>query len=407
VSQRSALDGIRVLEVGNYIAGPYCATILADLGADVLKVEEPGVGDVVRSYGAMFPEVEDSATFLTLNRNKRSIGLNLKDPAGKEIFRRMTSQADVVVENLRPGAMRRLGLDYEALSAANPGLIYVAASGWGQDGPLSADAGLDIMAQARSGIMSVTGDPGGGPAKAGLPVCDIGCAMYGAIGVLAALHHRNATGEGQHIDVSLHETGVSYALWEWAKVSATGAIPTRLGAVHPTAAPYQALRARDGWFTVGAGTPRTWQSFCGAMSLEWMTTDTRFETNADRVDNRAELIAEIELLTLQEPVDHWLATLRKGGVPCAPIQDYARVFEDEVLTDRNWFWESTAANGTSVRQMGSPVRMSKSAPVRRNAGPQLGDSTLTVLADLGVRRDDIDGLLQRGVIAVGAEDEAK
>lgn len=395
-----ALGGVRVLEVGNYIAGPYCGTLLADLGAEVIKIEDPHGGDVVREYGALFEGAKDSATFLTLNRNKKSLAVNLKDDDGKNIFRRLAAEADVIVENLRPGVMTRLGFTYEALSEVNPGLIYLSASGWGQDGPLSADAGLDIMAQARSGLMSVTGAPGGDPMKAGVPLCDIGCALYGAISVLAALNYRNQSGEGQQIDVSLFESGLSFALWEWAKFSATGQIPQKMGAVHPSAAPYQAIRAADGWFTIGAATPKTWEAFCRGIGLDWMITDRRFLTNADRMANREELIPPIEAITEQLPVQHWIAELRRAGVPVAPINDYSQAFNDEHLLARDWFWESQSADGVPVRQMGSPMRMSKTPTARRSAGPQLGEDTAQALAGAGYSEAEIDDLVQRGVVHI-------
>lgn len=397
-----ALNGLRVLEVGNYIAGPYCGTLLADLGAQVTKVEDPNGGDVVRTYGAMFDDATDSATFLTLNRNKRSLALDLKSEDGKKIFMTLAAGADVVIENLRPGTMTRLGFAYEDLSEQNPGLIYLSASGWGQTGPLAADAGLDIMAQARSGLMSVTGAPGGDPVKAGVPVCDISCAMYGAIAVLAALNHRNQTGQGQQIDVSLFESGVSFALWEWAKYSATGQIPQKLGAVHPSAAPYQAVRASDGWFTIGAATSRTWSAMCQCMGLDDLTTDTRFVTNADRMVNREALITIIEEITRQEPVTHWVDALRSAGVPVAPINNYQQVFSDDQLVQRDWFWESESADGLPVRQMGSPMRFSKTPTARRNAAPGLGQNSVDTLRELGYSDRQIDELAERGVIRTAA-----
>ncbi|WP_190812942.1 CaiB/BaiF CoA transferase family protein [Saccharopolyspora pogona] len=393
-----ALDGLRVLEVGNYLAGPYCGTLLADLGAQVTKIEDPHGGDVVRTYGAVIDGTQDSSAFLTLNRNKGSVAVNLKSEEGKAIFRALAVRADVVVENLRPGAMRRLGLDYASLTEENPGLIYLAASGWGQDGPLATNAGLDIMAQARSGVMSVTGFPGGEPVKAGVPLCDIGCAMYGAIAVLAALNHRNRTGEGQFIDVSLYETGVAFAIWEFAKHSATGEIPAPQGSAHQTAAPYQAIRASDGWFTVGAATPKTWLAFCHGVGMTELIDDERFASNDDRMRNRCELIAAIEERTRTQPRTHWLNLFDEVGVPAAPIHDYGQVFSDEHLVVRDFFWESTTRDGTPVRQMGSPMRLSRTPTVRRTPGPGLGDLTGAVLSGLGYTEADIARLDADGVV---------
>src|SRR5258708_30084727 len=257
------LAGIRVVEVGNFMAGPYCAMQLADLGADVVKIENPAGGDNVR-LTAPFLDGE-SSNFIRLNRNKRSLALDLKQPEGVEIFRRLAARADVVVENLRPGTMAGLGLDYPGLREANPGLVYVAASGWGQTGPYSKLAGLDIMAQAMSGQMSITGEPGGDPVKVGVPVCDLVCALYGAPAAVSARRARERDGQGQYIDVSLFEAGVSLAVWEAGRYFATGEVPGRLGSAHQVSAPYQAVRASDGSFTVGATSPRTWPAFCAVL----------------------------------------------------------------------------------------------------------------------------------------------
>src|SRR2546422_6575587 len=262
------LTGVRVIEVGIYMAGPFCAMQLADLGADVIKVENPEGGDIARD-SAPFLDGE-SSPFIRLNRNKRSLAINLKAPEGKEVFRQLVRGADVVVENLRPGTMADLELDYRRLSVLNPGLVYIAASGWGQTGPYSQQAGLDIMAQAMSGLMSITGEPNGNPVKVGVPICDLVCALYGTIGALAALRVREQTGRGQFIDVSLFESGVSLAGSGAGRYFATGGIPGPLGAAAQTSAPYQAIRAADGYFTVGATTPRNWRAFFGALGPpEW------------------------------------------------------------------------------------------------------------------------------------------
>src|SRR5207248_7002440 len=266
------LSGVRVLEVGNYMAGPFCGMQLADLGAEVIKIEQPDGGDQVRLTGPFLDG--ESSPFVRLNRNKRSLVLDLKSAAGKEIFKRLAVTADVVVENLRPGTMKDLGLDYQGvLSGLNAGLVYVAASGWGQDGPLSPLAGLDIMAQARSGLMSITGEPDGDPVKIGVPMCDLVCALYGALAAVSALRVRDRTGQGQFIDVSLLEAGVSFAVWEAARYWATGEIPKPLGSAHQNNAPYQAVKAADGYFTLGATSRRNWEAFCQALGLEEVLDD--------------------------------------------------------------------------------------------------------------------------------------
>ena len=392
-----SLQGIHVLEVGNYMAAPFCTMQLADLGADVIKIENPRGGDVVRQLG---PFVDgESSPFIRLNRNKRSLALDLKTEAGKAVFRKLAHQADIIVENLRPGTMRALGLDDAALRPDNPRLIYIAASGWGQDGPLKDQPGLDIMAQARSGLMSITGMPGGDPVKIGVPVCDLVCALYGALAAVAALHDRERTGLGQFIDVSLLETGVSLAIWEAGKYFANGEIPHALGSAHQTNAPYQAIRSQDGWFTIGAATEKTWQLLCEALGLQTLIEDPRYRDMNRRFQNRDTLIPAIEATTVTRPTAHWLSVLVAAGVPCAPIQDYGQLFNDPGLVERGYFWDAPHSTLPPVRQLGSPMRMSRTPARRDNAGPLLGEHSAAILSELGYSRDATDNLASKGVIA--------
>lgn len=392
------LTGIKVLEVGNFMAGPFCGMQLADLGADVVKIERPGVGDMVRQT-APFLDGESSA-FVRLNRNKRSVALDLKAPAGKEIFRRLASHADVVIENLRPGTMNELGLGYESLRSDNPGLVYVAASGWGQDGPYAHLAGLDIMAQGMSGLMSITGEEGGTPVKIGVPVCDLTCALYGALAAVTALYARRDTGKGQYIDVSLLEAGVSLAVWEAGRFFATGEVPGPLGTAHQTSAPYQAIRASDGYFTVGATSPPTWSAFCRALGLEDLLDDPRYADNASRHAERVGLIARIEEVTSRQPNSHWIARLQKAGVPCGAIRSYDQVFTDEHLAKRRFFPEAPHTKLGSVRQIASPMRLSETPPRMDHAGPLLGEHSMEVLAELGLGAEEVEELLSKEVIGV-------
>ena len=399
--ERPPLADVRVLEVGNYMAGPFCGMQLADLGAEVIKIEQPDGGDQVRLAGP-FLDGESSA-FVRLNRNKRSLVLDLKSSSGKEVFRRLVRTADVVVENLRPGTMRDLGLDYALLAELNPGLVYVAASGWGQDGPLSPLAGLDIMAQARSGLMSITGTPGGDPVKVGVPVCDLVCALYGALAAVSALRARERTGRGQYIDVCLLEAGVSLGVWEAGKYFATGEIPEPLGSAHQVNAPYQAVRAQDGWFTIGATSTRNWAAFCAAVGLERLMADPRYADTNTRHANREALIAEIEDLTRTRPMAHWIALLEDAGVPCAPIQHYGQVFTDPHLLARGFFWEAPHPTLGSVRQLGSPMRFSET-PVRRDkAGPLFGEDSEAVAGSLGYSEQEVAALVAEGVIKTPAQ----
>jgi crotonobetainyl-CoA:carnitine CoA-transferase CaiB-like acyl-CoA transferase len=392
------LSGIRVVEVGNYMAAPFCAMQLADLGAEVIKVEHPEGGDQVRQ-SAPLVEGEGSA-FMRLNRNKRSIAVDLKTEKGGEIFRKLVGTVDVVVENLRPGTMNDLGLDYESLRRINPGLVYVAASGWGQDGPLRDQPGMDIMAQARSGLMSITGTPGGEPVKVGVPVCDLVCALYGALAAVAALYARLADGAGQYIDVSLLEAGVSLGIWEAGSFFATGAIPQPSGSAHQSAAPYQAFRSQDGWLTIGATTKPNWTALCRTLGLEGLLDDERYVDSSQRHLNREELASTIESVTLTKPTTHWLEVLGEAGVPCAPIQDFGQVFSDAHLIARQYFWDAPHRKAGTVRQLGSPMRFSRT-PVRRgSAGPMLGEDSAAVLAELGYEPAEVESLARIRVIRI-------
>jgi len=345
----------------------------------------------------------ESSAFVRLNRNKRSIALDLKAEEGHRVFRRLAERADVIVENLRPGVMQKLGLGYAALKASNPSLVYVSASGWGQDGPLKDQPGMDIMAQARSGLMSITGMPDGDPVKVGVPITDLVCALYGALAAVAALHARRETGVGQYIDVSLLEAGVSFAVWEAGKYFATGEIPRPLGSAHQSNAPYQAIRASDGWFTIGAATKNNWIAMCRVLGLEPIAGDPRYADMNLRYQNREPMIQAIEAVTVSKPTAHWLRALEDAGVPCAPIQDFGQVFTDPHLLARHYFWDAPHPTLGPVRQLGSPMRFSDTPVRREKAGPLLGEDTRAVLAELGYAPADIEHLIETQVVNGPAE----
>jgi formyl-CoA transferase len=391
------LDGVTVLEVGAFMAAPFATMQLADLGAHVLKVENPDGGDPVRATG---PFVEgESSPFARLNRNKESVVLDLKSDQGKAAFLRLVEHADVVVENLRPGAMRGLGLGYDDLRAVNERLIYASASGWGQDGPLATLPGLDIMAQARGGLMSITGTPDGEPVKIGVPICDLVCAMYVALGVTAALRQRDRDGQGQYLDVSLLESGVSFAIWEAGKYFATGEVGRPLGSAHQSTAPYQAVRSKDGHVTVGAVTPKTWVAFCAALGLDDLVRDERYADSFGRHAHREELIPAIEQVTTTRTTADLVQLLDSAGVPCAPIADYGQVFTDDHLNTRNYFWDAPHPVMGPVRQLGSPMRFSRTPAVRGSAGPLLGSGTRAALEAAGLSADEVEELFRAGAAA--------
>src|SRR5260370_576254 len=392
-----ALSGIRVLEVGNFMAAPFCTLQLADLGADVIKVENPDGGDQTRASG---PFVDgESSPFIRLNRNKRSFALDLKKGEGKEAFRRLVRRADVLVEILRPGTMPDLQLDWTRLSRENPRLVYVAASGWGQEGPYSARPGLDIMAQGMSGLMSITGEEGGrAPVKIGVPITDLTCALYGAIAALAALRVRDATGRGQFIDVSLFESGVSLAIWGAGRYFATGEGPRPLGSAHQTSAPYQALRASDGFFTIGATTSRNWEACCDVLGLGHLKEDPMFRQNHMRHQNRRELIPLLETVTQTRSASHWVEVLSAAGVPCGLIQKYDQVFDDPHLRAPGFFNYPPPAHLVPGPPIGPPLRASKPPDHTFRAPPLLGPHSAKALHQVGYSPDEIRRLEQAGII---------
>ncbi|MFI5695039.1 CaiB/BaiF CoA transferase family protein [Kribbella sp. NPDC051586] len=377
-----ALDGLRVLDLTQVMAGPFCTMLLADLGADVIKIENPATGDQTRRSWGYPVHGEDSRAFLALNRNKRSVCLDLKNSDELASFHRLVGSADVVVENFRPGVTKRLGVDYETLSALNPRLIYASVSGFGQTGPYADRPGYDLIAQAMSGVMSITGTPGATPVKCGLPVGDLGAGMFCAFGIVAAVHARTRTGEGQYVETSLFEAALAMSVWESTEYWATGQIPQPLGSANRMSAPYQALRTKDGYVTVGANNERLWQRLCEALGLARLQTDPRFVTNTDRMSNRGELAAELETCLASATTDEWVTRLLDAGVPAGPIRDYRQVLdEDPHVQARGMVQEVDHPVEGRVRVLGTPVRMSRTPARIRRHPPLLGEHTEEVLGE--------------------------
>ncbi len=384
-----ALDGVRVLDVTQFMAGPFCSTILADLGADVIKIEPPSGDSTRQMVGAVGTE---SPSFNAVNRGKRSLVVNLKVADGQQLFKRLARSSDILIENYRPGVMRGFGLGYDDLSAINPGLIYASISGYGQTGPDRAKGGFDLIAQGVSGIMSITGEPGRPPVKAGIPLTDLGAALFALAGILAALHHRTATGVGQYVDTSLVEAGVALSVWEATEYFSGPGVPAPLGSAHRMNAPYQAIRCADGYVTIGANTDRLFRRLCGVLGHPEWGDEPDFANNHSRVRNRTKLAALIEEVMVQEPCRHWLSLLDTADIPCGPINNYAQVFADPQIAARHMMLETEHPVLGPLRTLGSPIKLSATPTDASRRAPLLGEHTDAVLGELGLSADEIAAL---------------
>jgi crotonobetainyl-CoA:carnitine CoA-transferase CaiB-like acyl-CoA transferase len=387
----SALAGLRVLELTQVMAGPFCGQVLADMGADVVKVEPPEGDSTRRSLGFRM-RGEDTAAFLAVNRNKRSLVLDLKDDRHRAVFHRLATDADVVLENYRPGVAARLGADWETLSALNARLVYASVSGFGQTGPYAMRPGYDLIAQGLSGVMSVTGEPGGEPSKCGIPIGDLSAGLFCAVAILSAVIARERTGRGQRIDTSLFEGALALSVWETAELWATGRVPEPLGSAHRLTAPYQALRTQDGHITVGGNNERLWQKLCEAVGRPELVEDPRFATNEERMAHQPELAAELESALARRGTDAWVAALSEAGVPCGPIHDYRQVFEDEHTQARGMEVRLEHPVEGEVRALGIPVKLSDTPGSIRRAAPLLGEHTAEVLGEAGFTAQEIAAL---------------
>ncbi len=388
------LAGLRVLDLTEHMAGPFCTMILADMGAEVLKVERPGKGDSTRAWGDGDPR---NPFFRYINRNKKSVTLDYKGTAGREVFLQLVRSVDVLVENYRATVMERAGLGCSALAQENPRLIYAQLSGFGPDGPYRDKGGLDLIAQGMGGLMHVTGEPDGPPTSVGQPVCDLGTGMWGVQGILAALYERTRTGQGQKVDCSLLETALGFSGWTSAAWLADGLEPARQGARHRQNAPYQRFATQDGYLMVGAATQDLWERCARALGRPEWIDDTRFRRNTDRLRHCESLEEEIEGVLATRPTAHWVATLDAAGVPSGPVNTYAQLFADPQVRHRGMVVHASDAELGEVPHIRTPVRIGDGVAVRTVA-PKLGQHNAEVFGTIGLGAAELRALREKGVV---------
>ncbi|WPH20678.1 CaiB/BaiF CoA transferase family protein [Variovorax paradoxus] len=407
----AALDGIKVLDLSRVLAGPWCTQILADLGADVIKIERPGVGDDTRTWGPPFikdadgNDTDQASYFTACNRNKRSVTVDMATPDGQALLKQMAAQADIVVENFKTGGLKQYGLDHESLRAANPRLVYCSVTGFGHDGPYAERAGYDLMIQAMTGMMSITGRPddvpGGGPLRVGVALTDLFTGVYASTAILAALQVRDRTGEGQHIDMALLDVGMAILANQASAFLNTGKPPQRQGNTHPSLAPYQDFPTLDGSMLLAIGNNGQFARFCEAAGHAEWAADARFASNTLRVKHRGVLIPMLEELTRTRSTADWVALLEDKAVPCGPINDIAQAFDDAQVKSRGLAvtLPRDAGDGiASITGVASPLRLTATPPVLRHAPPALGQHTREVLAEFGIDGARFDALRAAGVV---------
>ncbi|MEE8538133.1 MAG: CoA transferase [Acidobacteriota bacterium] len=393
-----ALDGVRVLDLTRAMAGPYCTLILGDLGAEILKIEEPQKGDETRAWGPPFVR-EQSAYFMSVNRNKKSVAVNLKHPSGRKLLERLLPLSDVLVENFRPGTLARLGFNPKRLERRYPKLIICSISGYGSDGPDRDRPGYDLILQGEGGLMSLTGERDGPPSKVGVAVADIGAGMFAALGVLAALTVRERGGRGQRVDTSLLEGQVAWLTYMAGNYFATGRNPERPGNTHPSIVPYQSFQTRDIPLTVAVNNEKLWKGFCRALGLERLEDDPRYATNPQRVRNRNALVPELEAYFAAASGRDILKRLRRAGIPCGPIRTVAEVCEDPQVLHRRMVRRMRHPSAGSIRQLGNPIKLSRTTGSAGTSPPMLGQHTDEVLRSLlGLRTGEIRTLREAGAI---------
>ena len=391
------LEGVNVLDLTNVMAGPYCSMVLGDMGAEVVKVENFPGGDTSRDFE---PKVNDeSYCFAVLNRNKKSLALNMKDPRGKEIFNRLAAKADIITENFRPGVVKKLGIDYAAVTQFNPGVIYASISGFGQTGPYGKKGGFDIIAQGMSGIMMMTGEPGGRPAKVGIAMNDIASGVTALYGILGAYIGKLRTGKGQYLETSLLEAGLAWTQWEFGAYFGSGELPTAIGTRHRRSSPYQAYRTQDGYVTLGASNAKLWNNFCTMVcgKPEWLT-DPHYETLALRMKNIDALEVEIEAVLTTKPTAHWVELLDAAEVPGGPVYRYEQALNDPHVRERNMVVEIDHPIIGRMKTIGLPIKSSGDLTAIRKPAPWLGQHSEDVLRGIGYADADIAALFAGKVV---------
>jgi crotonobetainyl-CoA:carnitine CoA-transferase CaiB-like acyl-CoA transferase len=404
------LAKIRVLDMSRILAGPWAGQLLADLGAEVIKIERPGSGDDTRGWGPPFlpPSPDgargDAAYYLAANRGKHSLAIDISRPEGQAVIRKLVEKSDVLLENYKLGGLAKYGLDYASLAPLNPRLVYCSITGFGQSGPYAAQAGYDFIIQGMAGLMSVTGradeEPGGEPMKVGVAVSDLFTGLYATIGVLAALQEREASGRGQYIDLALFDTQVALLANQALNYMVSGRQPPRLGNAHPNIVPYQVFATRDGHLILAVGNDGQFRRFCELAGRPELAADARFATNAGRVENRAQLISVLDEVMATRDRDDWLATLSAVGIPCGPINTLAQVFADPQVAARGLKTESRRADGSVIPGLANPLRFSRTPLAPGKAPPALAEDTGFVLREVaGLGEAEIDDLRRRGVIA--------
>lgn len=393
------IHGVKVLELAQIMAGPTCGLMLADLGAEVIKIEKIPGGDDTRRF--LPPDVNgEAAAFMMMNRNKRGMALDLKTKEGVEVFKRLVKQADVVVENFRKGTLEKLGVGYEELKKINPKIILCEISGYGRTGPYADKGGFDLIAQGMSGLMSITGESKGKPPmKVGAPVTDITAGILAATGVLAALVSRATTGVGQRVDTSLYEAGIVHTYWQSAIASATGVAPGPLGSAHPLTAPYQAFQTKDKWITVGASNQNTWLKLIDALGVKELQENEKFNSNANRMQNVTELTELLKKELAKKTSAEWLKLFDEKGLPCGPINTVTEMFEDPQTIERKMIVDVKNEKAGSFKGIGMPIKFSETKVEDTKESPTFGQHTKQILLDHGFKSEEIDSLMRQGVVS--------